>query len=42
MSGLRKMLVGVVATLSLLGTVGAVQAATPDSETQVSANRWCC
>lgn len=38
----RKMLVGVVAVLSLVGFGGAVQAASADSSTQVSAHRWCC
>lgn len=42
MSRTRRMLVGVVAMLSLLGLGGAVQAAAPDSASQVSANRWCC
>ncbi|WP_426241302.1 hypothetical protein [Nocardioides sp. LHG3406-4] len=42
MSPTRRILVGVVATLSLLGIGGAVTAATPDAPTTVSANRWCC
>ena len=42
MSRSRRVVVGVVATLSLLGLGGAVQAATPDAESAVSATRWCC
>ena len=48
MSATRRIIVGVVAMLSLLGTAGAVTAATPDSEASVSSapvvnsTRWCC
>jgi hypothetical protein len=42
MSRARRMLVGVVAMLSLLGIEGAVHAATPNSPSLVSATRWCC
>ncbi len=47
MSGTHRILVGVVAMLSLLGVGGAATAATPDSASLDSApvvmsNRWCC
>lgn len=42
MSRARRMLVGLVATLSLLGIGETVHAATPDSADPVSAIRWCC
>jgi hypothetical protein len=42
MARTRRMLVGVVAVLSLVGFGGAVQAATADSAQAVSAHRWCC
>jgi len=42
MSRARRMLVGVVAMLSLLGIEGTVHAVTPDSAASVSATRWCC
>ena len=42
MIGSRRIIVGVVATLSLLGLGGAVQAAAPDAESSVTATRWCC
>ncbi len=42
MTGTRRIIVGVVAMLSVLGVGGAVTAATPDSAPVVSANRWCC
>jgi hypothetical protein len=42
MSRARRMLVGVVAMLSLLGIGGTVPAATADSAGVVSATRWCC
>ena len=41
MARTRKMVVGVVAVLSLVGFGGAVQASAADSG-QVSAHRWCC
>lgn len=41
MARTRKMLVGVVAVLSLVGFGGAVQVAAADSG-QASAHRWCC
>ena len=42
MSRARRMVVGVVAMVSLLGTGGLVQALSPDSPDVVSANVWCC
>ncbi len=42
MSRARRMLVGVVAMLSLVGMGGAVHAATPDAPRSVTATRWCC
>ena len=42
MSRGRRMLVGVVAMLSLLGIGGTVHAATPRPANSVSATVWCC
>jgi hypothetical protein len=42
MTGTRKMLVGFVAVLSLLGVGGGVQAATASSAGAATATRWCC
>ena len=42
MSRARRMLIGAVAVMSLLGVGGVVQAATPSSADSVSAIRWCC
>ncbi|MDF1604150.1 hypothetical protein [Nocardioides sp. YIM 152315] len=42
MARTRRMLVGVVAVLSLVGFGGAVQAAASDSGQSASAHRWCC
>lgn len=42
MSRARRMLVGVVAMLSLLGIERTVHAASPDSAGLVSATVWCC
>ena len=43
MNSTRRIVVGFVATLSLLGIGGLVgTAATPDSDSSVTATRWCC
>lgn len=42
MSRARKMLVGVVTLLSLVGIGGTLDAGSPDSAGSVYATRWCC
>lgn len=42
MSRARRMLVGVVAMLSLLGIGGTVHAASPDTGPSLYRTVWCC
>lgn len=42
MNRARKLLVGTVATLSLLGGLGVAQASADQDDAVVMTTRWCC